>query len=129
MKYDEFLAVTRDRGEYRSQAEADRVARVVLGALGSRLTRDEAEDFGSQLPEPLADAPLSESLRATRWNVDEFLQHVSSQLPDADTDAARRGARAVLSTVADSIDGGQLNHLLTQLPSSYADLFGRARPA
>lgn len=129
MKYHEFLAVTRDRGEYDSQAEAERVARVVLGALGSRLTRDEAEDFGSQLPEPLADAPLSESLQATRWNVNEFLQHVSTQLPGADTDAARRGARAVLSTVADSIDSGQLNHLLTQLPSSYAELFGRAQPA
>jgi hypothetical protein len=31
----------------------------------------------------------------------------------------------VLSTLADAISGGELNQLLSQLPSGYATLFGR----
>lgn len=125
MKYHEFLAVARDRGKYGDQAEVEQAARTVLGALGARLTRDEAEDLASQLPEPLPEAVLAESAPGgTRWSLEEFLDHIGSRLRPGDIEATRRAATVVLTTVADSVDSGQLNHLLTQLPSSYASLFG-----
>lgn len=31
----------------------------------------------------------------------------------------------MLTTVADAVTGGQLNQVLTQLPASYAELFGK----
>jgi uncharacterized protein (DUF2267 family) len=39
---------------------------------------------------------------------------------------ARWDASAVLSTVADAVSGGELNDVLTQLPSGYAVLFGKS---
>jgi uncharacterized protein (DUF2267 family) len=39
--------------------------------------------------------------------------------------AGRWDASAVLSRLADAISSGELNQLLSQLPSGYATLFGR----
>lgn len=53
-----------------------------------------------------------------------FCHRVNSQLG---TGASTAGwdASAVLSTVAEAISGGELNQLLSVLPSGYAALFGK----
>ncbi len=124
MRYDDFLAAVRDRGEYRDQQDAERVSRAVLGALGERLGGGEPEDLTAQLPDELSDVLLVQPRRGESVGAEEFLQRVGDQLDEAAPEPARWDSSAVLSTVAESIEGGELNHLLSQLPSGYATLFG-----
>jgi uncharacterized protein (DUF2267 family) len=125
MRYDEFLAKVRERGEYPDRAEAERVTRLVLGVLAQRLDPDEAGDLAAQLPAPV-DAALTEGQGpAAAFGVQEFLGRVATGA-GATVRTARWDASAVLCTVAEAVSGGELNDVLTQLPSGYAVLFGRA---
>jgi uncharacterized protein (DUF2267 family) len=123
MNRDEFLGKVRERGEYADRAETERVTRTVLAALGRRLGGGEANHLAAQLPADLADAVRSDDTAET-YGEQEFLRRLSEQL-DATEETARWDASAVLSTVAEAVTGGQLNQLLTQLPSGYAELFGK----
>lgn len=123
MKYDEFLARVRERGAYSTNDEAELVCRAVLSALGNRLAGGEIKDLASPLPNELAGALLRQPQAGQAQSVNEFLQQVGDRL-GVDTETAQWATIAVLTTVAGSIEGGQLNHLLSQLPSSYASLFG-----
>jgi uncharacterized protein (DUF2267 family) len=125
MRYDEFLARVRERGEYPSHQEAEQVATAVLAELASRLTPGEAGDLAAQLPGPLARVLTGPRQGAAEsFGVEEFCRRVAgrtgSRPPTAEWDAS-----AVLSTVADAVSGGELNHVLSQLPSGYVALFGK----
>jgi uncharacterized protein (DUF2267 family) len=126
VRYDEFLARVRERGEYADPAEAERVTHLVLGILAQRLDPDEAEDLAAQLPGPLAATLISAGQGAPgSFGVQEFLGRVATGA-GATARTAEWDASAVLCTVAEAISGGELNDVLTQLPSGYAPLFGRA---
>lgn len=122
MNRDEFLAKVRELGEYADRAETERATRAVLGLLGQRLG-DEAKDLAAQLPGDLADAVLTEGA-AESYGEAEFLRRLASEL-GATEETARWDASAVLTTVAEAVTGGQLNQILTRLPSGYAELFGK----
>lgn len=124
MKYDEFLAEVQQLGEYDSREEAERVTRAVLEMLAERLTGSEAEDLAAQLPDQMGDFLQTQSSAGRSLGVDEFLSEVAERLGGASAETARWDTSAVLTTVAKSIDGGQLNHVLSQLPTNYAVLFG-----
>ncbi|MFI6263782.1 DUF2267 domain-containing protein [Micromonospora sp. NPDC051006] len=123
MQYQEFVAAVRQRGEYGSAAEAEQVIRTVLGVLAARLTPDEAHDLASQLPQGVAEILEDQSQPTLRLTVQEFLQRIAAGV-GATTRTAEWDAGAVLSTVADAITYGELNDVITQLPSGYASLFG-----
>lgn len=123
MKAHEFLARVRDQGAYPSQAEAERVTRIVLKLLAQRLDPGEVKDLAAQLPEPLQDV-LAADGRQERFGVEEFLRRVAAEL-GVGVETARWDASAVLTTVADAVSGGELNQVLTQLPAGYAVLFGK----
>lgn len=123
MHLDEFLGKVRERGEYADRAETERVARTVLAELGQRLGADEAKDLASQLPDGVADAVLTDG-PAQGYGEQEFLRRLAAQL-GATEETARWDASAVLSTVAEAVTGGQLNQLITALPSGFAELFGK----
>lgn len=125
MKQEEFLARVRERGEYTSAEEAERVTAAVLGVLGSRIPPDESKDLAAQLPGELGgyldvSGPVVEA-----YGVEEFCQRVGDRLgTDAPTGAWH--ASAVLGTVAAQVSGGELNQLISVLPSAYATLFGKS---
>ncbi|MGW4569004.1 DUF2267 domain-containing protein [Streptomyces sp. NPDC004561] len=124
MQLAEFLTRVRDRGEYRSQEEAEHVSTAVLWTLATRITPEEADDLAAHLP-----APLDEALHLDRGCVEsfgreEFLRRVAQQT-GARPRTAEWDASAVLSTLADAVSGGQVSDLLSHLPTSYAELFGR----
>lgn len=125
MREDEFLAQVRERGEYNDQEEAARVTRGVLEVLASRITASEARDLAAQLP-----GGLGESLTRAReepaeaFGVEEFHRRVAERT-GARPRTAQWDASAVLSTLAESISGGGLNQIISQLPSGYAALFGK----
>lgn len=127
MRYDEFVAQVRDRGEYGDQEEAAGVARAVLEVLGDRITPAEAGDLAAQLPGPLGEAltRAGGDAAAGTFGVEEFCRRVGERT-HARPRTAEWDAGAVLSTLADAVSGGEVNQILSQLPSGYAVLFGKA---
>lgn len=125
MNYDEFLAQVRKRGEYPSRAAAEQAATAVLDVLADRLTPGEAGDLAAQLPGPLPHV-LTKPRQGTAesFGVEEFCRRVAERTGGRPR-TAEWDASAVLSTVAGSVSGGELNHVLSQLPSGYAPLFGQ----
>jgi uncharacterized protein (DUF2267 family) len=125
MRYDEFVAKVRERGEYPDRAEAERMTQLVLGVLAQRLDPSEAEDLAAQLPLPAGAWLTAHRGPAAAFGVQEFLARVATGA-GATERTAQWDASAVLSTVAEAVSGGELNDVLTQLPSGYATLFGRS---
>ncbi|GAB3213149.1 DUF2267 domain-containing protein [Marinactinospora thermotolerans] len=124
MQQHEFLARVRELGEYSDAGEAERVTRAVLGVLATRLRPDEVEDVAAQVPETLDEALREADGRGESFGVEEFCHRVA-QATGARPRTAEWDASAVLTTLAEAVTGGQLNQILSQLPSGYAPLFGK----
>jgi uncharacterized protein (DUF2267 family) len=124
VKYDEFVAKVQERGEYADREEAERVTRLVLGVLAERLNPDEADDLAAQLPPAVATALTTGPHVPVAFGVHEFLGRVAAGA-GATERTAEWDSSAVLCTVAEAVTGGEVNDVLTQLPSGYAVLFGR----
>lgn len=125
VKYDQFVALVRERGEYETPAEARQVAASVLEILAGRISQGEAEDLAAQLPPPLDSAVRSGAgEHAGSYGVQEFCRRVAERTGGRPK-TAEWDASAVLSSVAEAVSGGELNQLLSQLPSGYAPLFGK----
>ncbi|MFI5683096.1 DUF2267 domain-containing protein [Streptomyces sp. NPDC051636] len=126
MKCDEFLARVRERGEYTGRDEAQKIAEEVLGVLATRISPGEVEDLASQMPAPLGQTLIgAKRQQAENFGIEEFYRRVAERT-GARPRTAQWDASAVLSTVADAVSGGELNQVISQLPSSYAVLFGKA---
>ncbi|MEU3527963.1 DUF2267 domain-containing protein [Streptomyces sp. NPDC038707] len=124
MKLAEFLDRVRDRGEYHSPEEAEHISTSVLRVLAARIPSQEADDLADRLPAPLDDVLHGHPARPEALGLEEFLRRVAQQT-GARPRTAEWDAGAVLSTVADAVPGAEVDHLLAQLPTGYADLFGR----
>ncbi|MGV4981156.1 DUF2267 domain-containing protein [Streptomyces sp. NRAIS4] len=127
MQLEEFLAQVRDRGEYRSREEAERVCEAVLWVLATRIAPDEADELAARLPAPLDEALQLDRGRPETFDCDEFLRRVSVQT-GARPRTAEWDVDAVLSTVADAVPDLQLDRLLSALPARYGEFFGRSGP-
>jgi uncharacterized protein (DUF2267 family) len=124
VRYDEFVTKVHERGEYADREEAERMTLAVLTVLARRLDPGEVKDLASQLPGGAAGALISALGPPEAFGVREFLGRVAAAT-GASGQTAEWDASAVLSTVAEAISGGELNDVLTQLPSGYAVLFGK----
>ncbi|UED87284.1 DUF2267 domain-containing protein [Streptomyces profundus] len=122
MTYGTFMSTVRERGEYAAD-EAERIVEAVIGTLGERLPDTSAEHLADQLPTPLADIVDRSEGPARTWGVEEFISRVAEHAEE-DEDSAGDHTRIVLSVLADQITGGEMNKLISQLPSGYAELFG-----
>ncbi|MFC4906621.1 DUF2267 domain-containing protein [Actinomadura gamaensis] len=119
MRSDEFLAEVRRRGGYADQGQAAEVARNVLGVLSERIPPADASHLAAQLPDELGEAVDTTPDRPVQgYGLAEFYARLSTSNPEQD-------AAAVLSTLSESVSGGEVNHLLSQLPSGYAVPFGK----
>lgn len=126
MQHHEFLARVRELGEYAGQEEAAKVTEAVLGVLAQRISPGEVEDLASQLPGPLGQMPATaEPERTESFGIEEFYRRVAERT-GARPRTAEWDACAVLTTVAEAVSGGELNRILSRLPSGYAVLFGKA---
>ncbi|MFJ8468912.1 DUF2267 domain-containing protein [Streptomyces swartbergensis] len=126
MQYHEYLARVRELGEYGSQEEAAKVTEAVLSVLAHRISPGEVDDLASQLPGPLGQTLIAaKPQQAESFGIDEFYRRVAERI-GARPRTAEWDASAVLTALADAVSGGALNQILSQLPSGYAVLFGRA---
>lgn len=125
MRYDEFLAEVREVGEYEDQREAEQVTRAVFSVLATRLPATTVDHLAAQLPEPLNEGlQPGDQLEAEPFGVEEFYSRVAEET-GARPLTARQDAGAVLSTLARAVSGGELNQILSHLPSGYAVMFGK----
>ncbi|WP_028813659.1 DUF2267 domain-containing protein [Streptomyces flavidovirens] len=125
MRHDEFLARVRERGEYANQEEAAQVTKAVLDVLAHRITPGEVKDLAAQLPAPLKAAlQANGDQRVKSYGVEEFCRRVAERT-GARPRTAQWDASAVLSTLAEAVSPGELNQIISQLPSGYAVLFGK----
>ncbi|NGN69676.1 DUF2267 domain-containing protein [Streptomyces sp. A7024] len=126
MTYPEFLAAVREGGDYPDREAAARISDAVLGCLGRRLQPEAACHLAEQLPAEVGKALSSAAGgRAETWGVTEFVRQVAAATGDGE-DAARGHADVVLGVLARTVAGGELNKLISQLPSGYAGFLGHA---
>lgn len=126
MQYHEYLARVRELGEYGSQDEAAKVTEAVLSVLAQRISPGEVDDLASQLPGPLGQTlTAAKPQQAESFGIEEFYRRVAERI-GARPRTAEWDAGAVLTALADAVSGGELNQVLSRLPSGYAVLFGRA---
>ena len=119
----------KDAGRYATWAEAERITRVVLSALGGHVTGDERVDLARALPEEAARV-IASQIPATRpLTAQEFVDSVATRIEGATPATARWDVSSVLGVLADLIDDDLLTRTLDRLPPGYALLFGRAELA
>jgi uncharacterized protein (DUF2267 family) len=105
--------------------EAVRATAAVLEALGYRITRGEAGDIEAFLPRelhpPIDLGEAASSGAARRLSLDEFLDRIAG-LEGVTRHEARQHARAVLTTLRESLPEPEFHDLVAQLPKAYRPL-------
>ncbi|MFI6014155.1 DUF2267 domain-containing protein [Streptomyces sp. NPDC051243] len=124
MRWDAFLDAVEERGEYPSQQEADRAARVVLALLGAHLVGEERAEVAARLPETYAVILLNPLRAAEPLDPERFVRATAAWIEGATEETAKWDVGAVLSVVADAAGPDLMRRILLQLPPEYDLLFG-----
>ncbi|WP_328315518.1 DUF2267 domain-containing protein [Streptomyces sp. NBC_00388] len=125
MTFHQMLERIRYEGAYPTREHAEDVTRAVLAALGRQLTGDERVDLAACLPVEAAlvfTAQIPDNRPLTGWGFVKDLAARTGGTPAT----TRWDTGAVLSAVAHLAGPGLMDRILTQLPSGWALLFGRA---
>jgi uncharacterized protein (DUF2267 family) len=125
-RWAELIDAVRGSGQYPTAAEAERVTRTVLSALGGHVTGDERVELARALPEEAARV-LASQIPATRpLTALEFVDGVAARIEGATPATARWDVSSVLSVLPSLVGDDLVDRVLAQLPPGYALLFGRA---
>ncbi|MFD5559264.1 DUF2267 domain-containing protein [Kitasatospora griseola] len=125
LRWEAFLEEVRERGEYDTQQDAERAARVVLALLGAHLVGDARAELAARLPETMALILLNPLQAAEPLNAERFVRATAAWIEGATEATAPWDIGAVLSTVADAAGDDLTGRILLQLPPGYDLLFGR----
>ncbi|MET9887482.1 DUF2267 domain-containing protein [Streptomyces sp. NPDC006430] len=125
LRWEAFLERVTERGEYNTQDEADRAARVVLALLGAHLVGAERAELAARLPETYALILLNPLPAAEPLSAERFVRATAAWIEGATHATATWDVGAVLSVVADAAGEDLTRRLLLQLPPGYDLLFGR----
>jgi uncharacterized protein (DUF2267 family) len=120
MKYNEFIDTVAERAGVPGDRAAA-LATATLTTLAERISADEAHDLASELPKTFQGPLRRPPGAAEAFGLDEFVRRVA-QRAGIDAAEARRGARAVLTTVREAVSGGEFRDLMAQLPPGFEDL-------
>ncbi|MFB7467482.1 DUF2267 domain-containing protein [Streptomyces sp. NPDC056224] len=128
MRREAFLDDVRERGGYRTRAEAERAARVVLALLGAHLVGTVRAELAARLPETYA-LILLNPLQATEpLSPERFVRATAAWIEGATEKTALWDIGAVLSAVAAASGDTLTREILLQLPPGYDLLFGHPQP-
>ncbi|MGQ4413869.1 DUF2267 domain-containing protein [Streptomyces sp. SAS_269] len=125
-RWEALTEAVREAGQYSTAAEAERVTRTVLTALGGHVTGEERVALAQALPRDAGTLLASQIPANTPLSAREFVESVASHLEGATPDTARWDVSSVLGVVAGTVGEPLTTRVLTQLPPGYALLFGRA---
>ncbi|MFJ8711726.1 DUF2267 domain-containing protein [Streptomyces violaceus] len=120
------LDAVQESGQYPTRAEAERVTRVVLSALGAHVIGDERVDLARALPEEAARLIASQIPATQRLTAAEFVDSIAARAEGATPATARWDVSSVLGVLPPLIGDDLVTRILAQLPPGYALLFGRA---
>ncbi|MFF8834182.1 DUF2267 domain-containing protein [Streptomyces sp. NPDC015130] len=124
MRREAFLDHVQERGEYETQEEAERVARVVLALLGAHLVGSVRAALAARLPEAYALILLNPLQAAEPLSPERFVRATAAWIEGATDKTALWDIGAVLSTVAAAAGDPLMHEVLLQLPPGYDLLFG-----
>lgn len=120
----ELIDAVQEAGQYATRAEAERITRIVLSALGGHVTGDERVDLARALPTEAARV-IASQIPATRpLTAAEFVDSVATRIEGATPATARWDVSSVLSVLRHRIGEPLLTRILAELPPGYALLFG-----
>ncbi|QTD98778.1 DUF2267 domain-containing protein [Streptomyces cyanogenus] len=122
----ELTEAVREAGQYPTRAEAERVTRIVLSALGGHVTGDERVALAQALPREAGRVIASQIPATHPLTAREFVESVATRIEGSTPATARWDVSSVLSVLSNHIGEPLTSRVLTQLPPGYALLFGRA---
>ncbi|MFH8978758.1 DUF2267 domain-containing protein [Streptomyces sp. NPDC017890] len=125
MSYGQMLEQVRYNGAYPTRERAEEIVSTVLAALGRRITGEERVELAARLPREAAQifaAQIPGTDSMTGW---AFVRDLAARTGGS-LATTRWDVGSVLGVVARIAGPGLLDRMLTQLPSGYAILFGRA---
>ncbi|MGW0335427.1 DUF2267 domain-containing protein [Streptomyces sp. NPDC003011] len=125
-RWTDLVEAVREAGQYSTTAEAERVIRVVLSALGGHVVGDERVDLARALPEEAARVVASQVPATRPLTAAEFVDAIAARIEGATSATARWDVSSVLSVLPRLVGDDLVDRVLTHLPSGYALLFGRA---
>ncbi|MFF9522687.1 DUF2267 domain-containing protein [Streptomyces achromogenes] len=125
----ELTEAVREAGQYPTRAEAERITRIVLSALGGHVTGDERVALAQALPREAGRVIASQIPATHPLTAREFVDFVATRIEGATPATARWDVSSVLSVLADRIGEPLTTRVLSELPPGYALLFGRAELA
>ncbi|CAL9362698.1 DUF2267 domain-containing protein [Streptomyces sp. enrichment culture] len=123
--YPRMLEQVRYNGAYPTRERAEEVVLAVLAALGRRVTGEERVELAARLPREAAEifaAQIPGTDSMTGW---AFVRDLATRTGGS-LATTRWDVGSVLGVVATLAGPDLLDRILTQLPSGYAILFGRA---
>jgi uncharacterized protein (DUF2267 family) len=120
MDYEKFETKVAQRAGVPAERARDLI-RATLLTLGERLTRGEAHDLASQLPEPAKEWLASPTPEAERFGLDEFVRRVAER-SGATPEEAEAGVRAVFSVLRLAVTTGEFRDAMSQLPKEFSEL-------
>jgi uncharacterized protein (DUF2267 family) len=127
VKYEQFIKHVSERAEV-SREDARSAALTSLEVLGERLEAGEAADLAAQLPDELSEPLGRSSGTGAPFSASDFVARVAAREGIAANDADKR-VRAVFATLQEAVTAGELEHVLSQLPTEYLELMaGTHRP-
>ncbi|WP_238431656.1 DUF2267 domain-containing protein [Streptomyces cavernae] len=129
MRWSELIEAVRESGQYATSAEAERVTRTVLSALGSHVVGDERVDLARRLPPEAARLVAAEVPAPQPLSAAEFVNAVAARSPEATAATARWDVGSVLRVLPVAVGAELVGRIISQLPVGYALLFGRAELA
>jgi uncharacterized protein (DUF2267 family) len=124
VKQEEMVATVAERAAV-SRRHADDIIMATLTALGERLTADETKDLLAQLPKKYKQN-VNAVPTPNLMSADEFVARVAELEGERSPtlDDARVHVRAVLGTVAEAVNTGELNDVIGQLSADFGELIG-----
>lgn len=128
LRREAFLDHVKERGEYQSEYEAERAARVVLALLGAHLVGEVRTQLAARLPDDFALILLNPLTSAEPLTPERFVRATAAWIEGATEQTGAWDVSAVLSTVADAVGDDLLGRILLQLPAGYDLLFGHPQP-
>lgn len=123
MDYDRFVGLVQNRARLATTGEAVTATRATLQTLAERIGAAEARHVAAQLPREIG-LYLEEAASATgeRFSFDEFCQRVARR-EICDLPIAVFHARCVIETLEEAVSGGEISHVIAQLPEEFVPLF------
>ena len=123
MQLHDFLGQVQHRAQLRDFDSALRASRATLETLAERMSGNEPDQLGAQLPHELAEFLHHEgSGGGERFDSNEFLKRVSER-EGVDLPVSVYHVRAVLEVLREAVSPGEIRDVLDQLPDDYRRLF------